>query len=341
MSQKPSNPAAQAPWAGVQLKLALLGPASSGKSTFFKQLLVDPQGVLLGRYAAAAQENVIRGLRAMCELALQLHMQLSDTSAATARELLELEQPPRVSRLLGDVWAQRLMQLWQEPALQQIYRDRHSYPNMCLQDGLGPLLARSPVVLHPRYRATSADAFCAHCRTTGVEEHTLSYQGGRFVLCDVGGTRSERRRWIHCYDSLDAVLFFASLADYPLQLAEDETTNRMLEALQLFQEIAGSAWFRRLPLVLILSRLDVLEHVAPNHTISDVFPDSPPDMTAAGVRAILEERFQQAAVAADAGDRLVGIFSVNLLDDSAVRRLWDQDVVPRLVDYARRHPGKA
>ena len=43
-------------------------------------------------------------------------------------------------------------------------------------------------------------------------------------LLDVGGQRTERRKWIHCFQDVTAIIFCAALSCYDLKLAEDETT---------------------------------------------------------------------------------------------------------------------
>lgn len=47
-------------------------------------------------------------------------------------------------------------------------------------------------------------------------------------MLDVGGQRSERRKWIHCFDGVTVVLFCASLSEYDQVLREDMTQVRML-----------------------------------------------------------------------------------------------------------------
>ena len=39
----------------------------------------------------------------------------------------------------------------------------------------------------------------------------------------MGGQRSERRKWIQCFDDVDAVLFITSLSEYDQMLEEDES----------------------------------------------------------------------------------------------------------------------
>ena len=55
----------------------------------------------------------------------------------------------------------------------------------------------------------------------------------KFELVDVGGQRSERRKWIQCFDNVTAVLFIISLSDFNQVLAEDEFTNRSLSILSI------------------------------------------------------------------------------------------------------------
>ena len=43
-------------------------------------------------------------------------------------------------------------------------------------------------------------------------------------IVDVGGARSERRKWIHCFDDVHAVLFMCALSGYDMTLFEDEKT---------------------------------------------------------------------------------------------------------------------
>lgn len=42
-----------------------------------------------------------------------------------------------------------------------------------------------------------------------------------FSVVDVGGQRSERRRWIHCFDNVTSLIYVASLSEYDQVLLED------------------------------------------------------------------------------------------------------------------------
>ncbi len=40
-------------------------------------------------------------------------------------------------------------------------------------------------------------------------------------MVDVGGQRSERKKWIHCFEGVTAIIFCVALSEYDLVLAED------------------------------------------------------------------------------------------------------------------------
>lgn len=42
-------------------------------------------------------------------------------------------------------------------------------------------------------------------------------------LYDVGGQRSERRKWLSCFDSIQVMLFVVALSSYDIKLVEEPT----------------------------------------------------------------------------------------------------------------------
>ena len=43
-------------------------------------------------------------------------------------------------------------------------------------------------------------------------------------MFDVGGQRSERKKWIHCFEGVTAIIFIVAMSEYDLMLAEDQDT---------------------------------------------------------------------------------------------------------------------
>lgn len=41
-------------------------------------------------------------------------------------------------------------------------------------------------------------------------------------MFDVGGQRSERKKWIHCFEGVTCIIFCAALSAYDMVLVEDK-----------------------------------------------------------------------------------------------------------------------
>lgn len=60
---------------------------------------------------------------------------------------------------------------------------------------------------------------------TGVEAVSLVLSARGLFLCrmvDVGGQRSERRKWIHCFENVTSIMFLVALSEYDQVLVESD-----------------------------------------------------------------------------------------------------------------------
>jgi guanine nucleotide-binding protein subunit alpha len=59
-------------------------------------------------------------------------------------------------------------------------------------------------------------------RTTGITETLFELGQLNFRMMDVGGQRSERKKWIHCFEGVQCLLFMVALSGYDQSLLEDQ-----------------------------------------------------------------------------------------------------------------------
>lgn len=71
---------------------------------------------------------------------------------------------------------------------------------------------------------TEQDILRTRVKTTGIVEVHFSFKNLNFKLFDVGGQRSERKKWIHCFEDVTAIIFCVAMSEYDQVLHEDETT---------------------------------------------------------------------------------------------------------------------
>lgn len=48
-----------------------------------------------------------------------------------------------------------------------------------------------------------------------------------YRMFDVGGQRSERKKWIHCFENVTAILFVVAISGYDQCLVEDRDSNQV------------------------------------------------------------------------------------------------------------------
>lgn len=92
-------------------------------------------------------------------------------------------------------------------------------------------------------------------------------------MFDVGGQRSERKKWIHCFENVTAILFVVAISGYDQCLIEDRNSNQMQEGLMLFDTICNSPWFINTSMILFLNKIDIFRQKILVSPVSKWFPD--------------------------------------------------------------------
>jgi guanine nucleotide-binding protein G(i) subunit alpha len=126
---------------------------------------------------------------------------------------------------------------------------------------------------HANYLPTNQDILYSRVKTTGITETSFSMDWMSYSILDLSDTRSEQKKWIHCFEGVDAILFVVDIAAYDKLLYEDETVNGMHEQLTLFDSICNSRWFSKTPIVLLFHKVDVLRNKLETAPIEKYFSD--------------------------------------------------------------------
>jgi len=101
----------------------------------------------------------------------------------------------------------------------------------------------------------------------------FEYEGVSFKLVDVGGQVMERKKWPKVYENVTHLLFVASLADFAEVMIEDGVTNRLLDAMQLFDSVVNSNDFVDKEVILFLNKEDVLMKKIEQKDLGQVFKE--------------------------------------------------------------------
>jgi len=253
-------------------KLLLLGSGESGKSTLFKQMitLYGPGFSEVERkaYREIIFSNVITNIKTLCHQSTNSQWKGKvDSSLDGAREfILQLKGDAKIDQKVGA----HIAALWKDQGIRTTFENRAKFQ---LTDNADWYFDRISEISSDTYVPSQGDVLRARVRTTGIVDHDFSIEGNKFKMFDVGGQRNERKKWIHCFEAVTAVLFVAAISAYDQTLYEDETTNRMVEALNLFEEICNSRWFRDTSMVLFLNKSDLFAEKIKKVPLTVCFPD--------------------------------------------------------------------
>jgi len=209
---------------------------------------------LLG-FRHVVHANCISQMRVLVQAAARARQQFEHPeNVKLAQQLLQLPQA-------GNVWTPEIglaiKKLWADKGIQQIYLNGGQH--YTLNDTADYFFSNIDRFLQPDYVPSQDDVLRVRVRSTGIEEAEFVFDKMTFKVVDVGGQRSERRKWIHCFDCVTSVLFCAALSAYDQTLREDSSVNRMEEALNLFEDVANSNCFDSASIILFLNKTDLFQ----------------------------------------------------------------------------------
>ncbi|XP_077415852.1 guanine nucleotide-binding protein G(o) subunit alpha-like isoform X2 [Vanacampus margaritifer] len=109
-----------------------------------------------------------------------------------------------------------------------------------------------------------AHAFCALWADQGVRAaaargYEFELNDSALYLYDVGVQRSDRRKWLRCFDGIQVLLFVVALSSYDLSLPKDTTVNPLQESCGLFTSICTNAIFKLTSVILFMNKADLFQ----------------------------------------------------------------------------------
>lgn len=239
------------------MKLLLLGAGESGKSTLFKQMKVINKDGYSDDERRAFQSivwsNAIVSIKALMAAFEKLGVPMPP-EVAEAAETVNAETGER--ELLTPELGALIHSIWKNDTVQEVFARRNEYQ---LNDSADYYFEAILRIANPRYLPTTDDVLRSRVRTTGIVQSDFKINNTTFTMFDVGGQRNERRKWIHCFDHVNAVCFVAAISEFDQVLYEDDSQNRLDESVDLFKQVSNSKWFKNTSVILFLNKKDLFE----------------------------------------------------------------------------------
>ena len=208
-----------------KIKLLLLGAGESGKSTIFKQMKViygekytdsDRKQVLPTIYS-----NVLLSMKVLIEHAISMNLDGLVECKPHFDLVRSLDENEPINVEVGDA----LKALWNDPGVKAVWARRNEFQVI---ESVQFYFNKLDEIKQPSYLPSDEDILMARVRTSGIVTERYLIDGTTFEMYDVGGQRNERKKWIHCFEGVTAVIFVAAISEYDQKLFEDASTNRMV-----------------------------------------------------------------------------------------------------------------
>ncbi|KAK0191997.1 guanine nucleotide-binding protein alpha-2 subunit [Armillaria mellea] len=256
-----------------QVKVLLLGSGDSGKSTVLKQMRFihrvpfSPQEI--ESYRQLTFDNLTRGLKYVLDAMEDMDLKVQEDNEKYL-EVIENARDLRDGESFPMEYYEPLKSLWNDPEVQKAWQRGNE---AALPENLLYFFGSLDRLFDPQYQPTEQDIIQCRARTIGITETTFTLREHEMLMVDVGGQKSERRKWIHCFQDVTSILFLVSLSGYDQCLVEDKDANQMQDAMTIWDSICHSQWFKQTSIILFLNKNDLFEKKIPHSDIKNFFPD--------------------------------------------------------------------
>lgn len=257
-----------------RLKLLLLGTGESGKSTVTKQMKI----IHINGYTFLERIEKIKDIirNAIIGAMQHLGIPLEHKENKSSGEFILRQEAEKVSEVSQEFW-DHCKKLWEDQGVQQCYLRSHEYQ---LMDSAKYFLDKVDEIRATNYAPSDQDILRCRAITTSIQKIEFEVpDAGRnvkFSVYDVGGQRGERKKWIQVFDNVVAILYLADTSGFDQCLREDPSKNRLMESMEIFEQVWNNRFLRPVSVLLFLNKIDILTEKISRGRSIDVFLDQHP-----------------------------------------------------------------
>ncbi|KAI5994612.1 guanine nucleotide-binding protein alpha-2 subunit [Pisolithus orientalis] len=244
-----------------QVKVLLLGSGDSGKSTVLKQMRFihkipfSPEET--ESYRQLVFNNLITGMLYVFDAMEHMELEVAEDNLP-CMDVIRNASDLRDHEPFPIMYYDPLKNLWGDKNVQKAYQRGNE---AALPENLSYFFPCLDRLFEPSYQPTEQDIVQCRARTIGITETTFHLKDHEMLMVDVGGQKSERRKWIH------------SLSGYDQCLVEDRDANQMQDAMTIWDSICHSQWFKQTSIILFLNKDDLFRKRVAHSDIKNFFPD--------------------------------------------------------------------
>uniref|UniRef100_A0A0N4ZP71 Guanine nucleotide-binding protein alpha-2 subunit n=1 Tax=Parastrongyloides trichosuri TaxID=131310 RepID=A0A0N4ZP71_PARTI len=241
-----------------RLKILLLGSGDSGKSTIAKQMRIihstgfnDTEAL---NYSFMIKHNVITSLHYYALAILNNNIDVTNDENDLFNQFLR--NPNKLADEDDADQISLIKKFMNFKCFKEVDKLSGTFYS---PDNTDYLFSNINRILAPGYIPTAQDIVQVRAATTGVHEIRFDFKNFTIRLIDVGGQKTERRKWIHSFEGVTAILFVVSLAGFDQTLEEDDQINRLEDSVELFYSIWSNEFLLKSNIILFMNKKDLFE----------------------------------------------------------------------------------
>ncbi|XP_037827353.1 guanine nucleotide-binding protein G(q) subunit alpha-like [Lucilia sericata] len=216
----------------------------SGKSTFIRQMRYETHMPYDStKYVGIIIQNIFYAMQTMIEA-------------------MKVFQIPYKTKVNAELWA--------DAGIQECFMRGHQYG---LLDSTKYFFSHLDRIANPHYTPSIQDILRARIPSKGFQEHVFKYKNVEFLIADVGYQSTERKKWIHCFDNVTAIIYMVAISEYDQFSLDSKHGNSLKESIELLNSIMSFQYFQDTALIIVFNKLDIFEEKITYSHLADYFPE--------------------------------------------------------------------
>jgi hypothetical protein len=167
----------------------------------------------------------------------------------------EVENISSIETTLNGDLASKLQRVWESESIQKAYQQRHEFQ---FPSSGHYLMENMQRFAKPDFIPSPDDLLRCRARTTGIHEIEFPFKNYEIRTIDVGGPRSERKKWIHCFSGIDLICFLLSYEKIGRVLYEDENVSAWDDQRFLLAEILACKFWTDSKIAILGTHVDTM-----------------------------------------------------------------------------------
>jgi len=305
-------------------KIVLWGTCESGKSTLYKQLLIYFDPTAYSNKERLEYKRIIKGMmvnnmRVLVKSAHILGIEIYHKPLAASFHPAKFDPDESKNSVF-----EMMKTLWNDAGIKKTFLRRHEFQ---MDESSKYYFDSIDRISHPDYVPTVQDVLKTYVKTSAIYEKEMITEDIKIRVSDMGGARSERRKWIFALtedNEMDKInhqgqiflLFVVSLSEFNQFLREDHTKNRMHESLELFESVCRN-YSKNYNIILFFNKIDVFKNkMELGLDLATCFPDYKGGCNIRNAEEYIMDKYKEIA---NKNGKLVPLFKINATDVESCR----------------------